>query len=106
MKAFHFAGAGLAALVLAIPLPAAQFKFATQTFTVPDGFEVEQIAGPPIVERPISGSFDEQGRLYVTDSSGSNDKVEKQQIEKPHRVRSIKGKAENDKFESDAWLLQ
>src|SRR5690348_2983131 len=76
----------LAASLLASPLSAAQFKFATQTLSVPDGFEVEQIAGPPLVNRPISGSFDEQGRLYVTDSSGSNDKVEKQQIEKPHRI--------------------
>lgn len=84
IRPFYFAG--LAVLVLAGSLPAAQFKFATQTLTVPDGFEVEQIAGPPLVERPISGSFDEAGRLYVTDSSGSNDKVEKQEIEKPHRV--------------------
>ena len=65
---------------------AAQFQFPTQTFTVPEGFEVEQVAGPPLVDRPISGSFDEKGRLYVTDSSGSNDKVEKQLAEKPHRV--------------------
>src|SRR5215831_14329370 len=65
---------------------AGQFQFATQTFTVPDGFEMEQVAGPPLVDRPISGSFDEKGRLYVTDSSGSNDKVEKQAVDKPHRV--------------------
>src|SRR5215813_7714001 len=65
---------------------AAQFQFPTQTFTVPDGFEVEQVAGPPLVDRPISASFDEQGRLYVTDSSGSNDKPDKQLVEKPHRV--------------------
>ncbi len=64
----------------------AQYKFPTQTLTVPDGFEIEQIAGPPVVERPITGSFDEEGRFYVTDSSGSNDKVEKQLAEKPHRV--------------------
>lgn len=81
----------LLAWVLSIPLLAAQFKFPTQTLTVPDGFEVEQVAGPPLVDRPISGSFDEQGRLYVTDSSGSNDKVEKQEIEKPHRVVRLEG---------------
>src|SRR5690242_4943067 len=78
--------AGLGMVMLAGTLPAAQFKFATQTLTVPDGFEVEQVAGPPLVNRPLSGSFDEEGRLYVTDSSGSNDKVEKQEIEKPHRI--------------------
>ncbi|HEY3131678.1 MAG TPA: PVC-type heme-binding CxxCH protein [Acidobacteriota bacterium] len=53
---------------------------------VPDGFEVDRVAGPPLVERPIAASFDEEGRLYVTDSSGSNDDVEKQAREKPHRV--------------------
>lgn len=67
-------------------LHGAQYKFPTQTLTVPDGFEVEQVAGPPVVERPITGSLDEEGRFYVTDSSGSNDKVEKQLAEKPHRV--------------------
>ncbi|MCI0620258.1 MAG: hypothetical protein L0387_01040 [Acidobacteria bacterium] len=57
-----------------------------QTLKVPDGFEVERVAGPPLVDRPIVADFDEQGRLYVADSSGSNDKVEKQLAEKPHRI--------------------
>jgi len=78
-------------LVSSFALQAAQYKFPTQTLTVPDGFVVEQIAGPPLVERPISGAFDEQGRLYLTDSSGSNDKVEKQLAEKPHRIVRLEG---------------
>jgi putative membrane-bound dehydrogenase-like protein len=64
----------------------AQFKFPTQTFTVPGGFEVELVAGSPLVERPVSASFDQQGRLYVTDSSGSNEKPDKQLESRPHRV--------------------
>ena len=44
------------------------------------------VAGPPLVDRPIVADFDEQGRLYVADSSGSNDKVEKQLAKKPHRI--------------------
>jgi putative membrane-bound dehydrogenase-like protein len=75
-----------AALLIANPARSAQFKFATQTLTVPDGFEIELVAGSPLVDRPVSADFDEQGRLYVTDSSGSNDKVDKQLQEKPHRV--------------------
>jgi putative membrane-bound dehydrogenase-like protein len=67
-------------------LSAAQFKFPNQTITVPDGFEVELVAGPELVQRPISASFDEQGRLYVTDSSGSNEKPAEQLDKKPHRV--------------------
>ena len=45
---------------------------------------VERIAGPPLTLRPITADFDEQGRLYVAESSGSNDPVKKQLAEKPH----------------------
>src|SRR5689334_13271581 len=76
----------LFAFSLALGAGAAQFKFPEQTFTLPDGFEMERVAGPGLVDRPISADFDEQGRLYVTDSSGSNDKPEKQLEEKPHRI--------------------
>src|SRR5215467_2233124 len=65
---------------------AAEIKLGNHAFTVPDGFEVELICGPPLVQRPISAAFDEEGRLYVTDSSGSNDKPDKQLQEKPHRI--------------------
>ena len=51
----------------------AEFKFGAQTITVPDGFEVQRVAGPPLVDRPIMADFDEQGRLYVADSAGVND---------------------------------
>ncbi|HEY3964578.1 MAG TPA: PVC-type heme-binding CxxCH protein [Planctomycetaceae bacterium] len=65
---------------------AGEIKLGEHKFTLPDGFEIEQIAGPPLVDRPITADFDEQGRLYVSDSSGSNDKVDKQLAEKPHRI--------------------
>src|SRR6187551_3439217 len=55
-------------------------------FTVPAGFEIERVAGPPLVDRPIVADFDERGRLYVADSSGSNDDVKTQLAERPHRV--------------------
>ncbi len=53
---------------------------------MPDGFEVVRVAGPPLVERPIVADFDEEGRLYVAESSGSNAKVEQQLAERPHRI--------------------
>jgi hypothetical protein len=54
--------------------------------SVPPGFEIQRVAGPPLVNRPIVADFDEAGRLYVADSSGSNDKVEQQLAERPHRI--------------------
>lgn len=56
------------------------------TFTLPDGFTIERAAGPPLVDRPITASLDEQGRLYISDSSGTNDKVDIQLAQKPHRI--------------------
>ena len=55
-------------------------------FQMPDGFYIEQVAGPPLVERPIVADFDDRGRLYVAEASGTNDPVEKQLADKPHRV--------------------
>ncbi len=63
-----------------------EFKLDTRTFKVPDGFVIERVAGPPLVDRPITAAFDDVGRLYVSDSSGSNDNVKKQLAEKPHRI--------------------
>jgi putative membrane-bound dehydrogenase-like protein len=65
---------------------AGDFKLNGRTFTLPDGFEIELVAGQSLVDRPITADFDEEGRLYVSDSSGSNDKVEKQLAERPHRI--------------------
>src|SRR6266481_6286714 len=66
-------------------------------FTLPVGFEIELTAGPPLVDRPITADFDEQGRLYVSDSSGSNEKVEEQLKKKPHRILRLE--AENGRFD-------
>ncbi len=38
------------------------------------------------MERPIVADFDDRGRLYVADSSGSNANVQDQLKEKPHRI--------------------
>jgi putative membrane-bound dehydrogenase-like protein len=81
-------------------LEAAEFQFGDQTLTVPDGFTIERIAGPPAVNRPIVGDFDEQGHLYVADSSGSNDKVEKQLEEKPHRILRLADRDGDGKFDT------
>ncbi len=76
----------LAVLLFALRAEAAVFKINGHSFTVPDGFEVQLVAGPPLVDRPVSAAFDENGRLYVTDSSGANEDLDKQLVSRPHRV--------------------
>ncbi len=65
---------------------AGEQTFNGHTFTLPDGFEIEVAAKSPLVERPITADFDELGRLYVTDSSGSNEPVVKQLENPTHRI--------------------
>ena len=57
-----------------------------RAFRVPEGFVVEKVVGPPLVDRPIVADFDDLGRLYVADSSGSNDPVKQQLVDRPHRI--------------------
>ena len=69
------------------------------TFTLPDGFSIELAAGPPLVERPITADFDEQGRLYVSDSSGTNDPVKKQIEDLPHRILRLEDTDGDGRFD-------
>ncbi|MCH2389004.1 MAG: hypothetical protein MK240_12455, partial [Opitutales bacterium] len=48
------------------------YSFPPHTFTLPDGYELEVAAAPGLVERPMHMYFDEEGALYVTDSSGDS----------------------------------
>src|SRR5437867_2283830 len=73
---------------------------ADPVLTVPAGFEVERVAGPPLVNRPIVADFDDEGRLYVADSSGSNDKVETQLADKPHRIVRLEDRNGDGRFDT------
>src|SRR5258708_25510714 len=66
---------------------------------VPDGFSIELATGPPLVERPIVASFDDEGRLYGAESSGSHDPVQKQLELKPHRIARLEDTDGDGKFD-------
>jgi len=68
-------------------------------FKLPGGFEIELVAGPPLTERPICCDFDEQGRLYVAESSGSNDKVQVQLEQRPHRILRLEDTDGDGRFD-------
>jgi putative membrane-bound dehydrogenase-like protein len=72
--------------------------------TVPAGFEIRRIAGPPLVNRPIVADFDDDGHLYVADSSGSNDPVEKQLAEKPHRILRLEDRDGDGTFDASTMF--
>nr|WP_161501429.1 PVC-type heme-binding CxxCH protein [Rhodopirellula sp. SM50] len=61
-------------------------SLAPHTFTIPDGYELQRVAAPPLVQRPMHMYFDDSGVLYVTDSSGNTDKAPVQLKDPQHRV--------------------
>ena len=67
-------------------LSAAEFSLNGHRFGVPGGFTVDLVAGTNLVQRPVSASFDDQGRLYVTESSGSNEAPDQQLKHPDHRI--------------------
>ncbi|MCB1120215.1 MAG: HEAT repeat domain-containing protein [Verrucomicrobiae bacterium] len=89
-----------AGFLIANTSSAADFNFGSQTITVPDGFEVELVAGPPLTDRPITADFDEAGNLYVSESSGSNDPAKVQLEKKPHSILKLTDKNGDGIFDS------
>jgi putative membrane-bound dehydrogenase-like protein len=76
-----------------------QVELNGHTFTLPSEFDIELAAGPPLVDRPIVADFDEEGRLYVADSSGSNEPVVVQVKKRPHRILRLEDTDGDGKFD-------
>ena len=86
-------------MLLSIPIGAAQIQLNNKTFTLPDGFHLELVAATPSIERPIVADFDELGRLYVAEHSGTNDNVQKQLKDKPHRIIRLEDTDNDGRFD-------
>ncbi|MFO0796221.1 MAG: PVC-type heme-binding CxxCH protein [Gemmataceae bacterium] len=82
-----------------------QVQLNGHTFTLPVGFTIELAAGADVVPRPVAAAFDERGRLYVTDSSGSNEKVQDQLAKKPHRVLRLADSDGDGKYETSTVFV-
>jgi hypothetical protein len=66
---------------------------------VPEGFTVELVAGPPLVERPMLAGFDDRGRLYVCDSAGVNLRGAELSKDPPHSIRLLEDTDGDDRFD-------
>ena len=89
-----------AAPEVSIPAGYKEVQLNGHKFKLPLGFDITVCASSDVVPRPISAAFDNQGRLYVSDSSGSNEKSDVQLQKKPHRILRLEDKDADGKFES------
>lgn len=60
--------------------------FEPHELTLPDGFESELAAGPPLVTHPTMGCFDDRGRLYVCNNAGVNLSAEQLEEQLPNGI--------------------
>ncbi len=58
-------------------------------FEIADGWTMRLVVSPELAPRPITASLDEQGNLFVADSSGSNAPVEQQLADPTHRILKL-----------------
>ncbi len=102
------------ALVSLLALPPAvsaqpvthQVQLNGHTFTLPEGFTIEVAAGADLAPRPIVAAFDEKGRLYVCDSSGSNERVADQAKNKPHRILRLESTQGDGRFDKQTVFVK
>ncbi|HVX11379.1 MAG TPA: PVC-type heme-binding CxxCH protein [Pirellulales bacterium] len=86
--------AGLVTTVTAAEVAAGRY-----TFRVPDGFTVQAVADEPLVKYPICADFDERGRLYVCESSGTAEWNKPQPKETLHRVVRLEDSDGDGRFD-------
>ena len=70
-----------------------------QTFQLPKGMVVEQVAGAPLVKFPMFACYDDAGRLYVAEGSGKN--ISGKELEKslPCKIALLEDTNSDGKFD-------
>ena len=63
--------------------------FQPARFTVPEGFTIELVAGPPLLHHPTLGCLDDQGRLFIADNAGVNLSASELEKQLPNSVRML-----------------
>ena len=64
-------------------------EFIPQQIDVLEGFSVELIAGPPLVDHPTFATFDDQGRLYVCNNAGVNLSATDLEAQLPNSIKLL-----------------
>ncbi|HEY6228923.1 MAG TPA: hypothetical protein VI282_17515, partial [Verrucomicrobiae bacterium] len=77
--------------LILIVFACANFVFAAgPNLHVPDGFEVERVTMPGAIHFPMFGALAEDGRLFVTESSGGDLYAELQKQTRGCRVSVLR----------------
>jgi len=76
--------------------------FTPPPLTVPAGFKVELVAGPPLIAHPMLASFDNHGRLFVAESVGVNSRGAVLAQNPPHEIRVLEDTDGDGRFDKSS----
>ena len=86
-------------LACAAAEPTAPADSADRPLKVPAGFVVERVAGPPLVNHPMNGCFDEEGRLFLTEAAGLNLKADDLLRQLPNSIKHLEASHGDGRFD-------
>lgn len=81
---------------------AAEVVLGAHKFTLPAGFTIEAAATTQVVPRPVAACFDPQGRLYVTDSAGLNERPAEQLKHPQNRILRLEDTDGDGRFDKSS----
>ena len=87
------------AQVATVVAPALPTEFIPQKIDVPEGFSIELVAGPPLVEHPTFATFDDNGRLYVCNNAGVNLSAADLETQLPNSINLLEDTDNDGKFD-------
>src|SRR3954465_2255432 len=101
---FSQAGMAVAAILVAAAASAAE-PFALspaelKSFRLPPGMKIERVAAAPLIQYPLFACFDDAGRLYVAEGTGTNlpgTELVKRNLGKITRLEDTDGDGKFDK---------
>lgn len=99
MPGKSLAAAALCIGMLSLGARAKDVQLDGKTFHLPEGFTIQKVAAPPLINRPVTADFDEQGRLYVSDVTGTPDNLQKQLKNPPHRILRLEDSDGDGQFD-------
>ena len=79
--------------------PRSSAEFKPPVIKVPDGFTVEMVAAPPLVQHPVMAGFDDRGRLFVAENAGVNLKKAELEKQKPSSLRVLEDTNGDGRFD-------
>lgn len=79
--------------------PPLSADFKPPEINVPEGYEVELVAGPPLVSHPTLACFDDRGRLFVCNNAGVNLSAKELEDQLPNAIRLLEDTDKDGRFD-------